>query len=898
MTTYGQAEAIIGSYRNTVTSVNREVQNFTARVNALKSPNIRVTIQQTSQLLKDIRTAIPASTEKLLAINKVAQTTVNDLPNGEQKNKLQNQLTVLDTAGATSVSQLNDLAVETTKIEKSLVDNSRPPISPPVPAPAPQRAQNKVSDDATPQNTSAAKPVAQGTNLNQEEIKNPSPSAPPVSNQALEQQLRNSLSKFSSYTYKLSMYALTADNVNDFSRTGKWDTSKLELMIQSGGMNTSLDAPRSKWFNYDFGIDNVEIVSIISSKVTGAATHSYDFKFQVFEPYAMTLPSRLVYLHRDLRRRSSIVKDIDQDIDAVNMPFLLVIRFFGYDANGELMDASDSVSLSPYTETNDRGAFERAFPLLITKLSFRLDNKVTVYDIQARLINEVFYGTKRGIVDAPITISADTVAAAIGGSPGTSNGLLDQINKHLKSLTGTNNEDKRIGLADEYRIVFKDASIANASMVDKNNWTKETTPLASVNNTSQVNAKKSVETTTASRSKRTFEVAPGTPILTAIDQIITQSTYVSDALKSNTIESPPPLAGERGVVNNPNPKKMFWYNITPSVEIIGQDPIRKDFAYRVTYYVNKYAVPFVKSMYIDGYSPYPGPKKIYNYYYSGQNTEILSYEQQYNLLYFTTIASVTDAGIEFNSTGAPAQPKPTTGADATGKKASKFELANTLKTYLYSPGDQLQARIRILGDPDFLLTSSDLLATRYFAPEGSRTITPDLEPVFIEIGFKQVEDYGVSGAYPAKFNNDGLLSPNNNIVFWDYPPEIAKQCEGRMIYHLYRITSRFNDGKFTQELTCGLPNFTNSSDSGGTDVEDKPRKETETQKQSNATGQPTRLTPQQIEKQVRNTEDSLRKAAQVTVPPYTRPQNSTNDDNNNVRRPNVGTTTNASEGRE
>lgn len=853
MTTYGQAEAIMGSYRNTVTSVNREVQNFTARVNALKSPNIRVTVQQTSQLLKDIRTAIPASTEKLLAINKVAQTTVNDLPNGEQKNKLQNQLTVLDTAGATSVSQLNDLAVETTKIEKSLVDNSRPPISPPVPAPAPQRAQNKVSDDATVQKEN--KPVEgnpNDKNKSQEDIRNPQ--------QARRPNLKNPLSQFSSYTYTLSLYALTADDVNDFYRLGKWDTSKLELILQSGGVNASgknADAPRSKWFNYDFYMDNLEIVSLINSKETGAATTSYQFRFQIFEPYAMTFTSRLVFMQREIQQRASIRKNIVQQVDALNCPVLLVIKFQGYDAKGNLISELNSPGLVQYTQTDTPGAFERAFPIYFSKFSFKLENKVTVYDVEAKIIDQqIAFGAKRGVIDVPISISADTVEAAIGGTKNQTDGLINKLNNYMKTLVGTTDDNKKIGVADEYSVVFNDSSIANATIVDKDYWTKIKTPVAPVANTAQVNAKKSNENVTAQRGKRTIDIAPGTPILSAIDQIITQSSYVSDALTASQKETPPPLKDERDAESNPKPKEVAWYIVTPKVEVKAYDNVRNDYAYKITYYIDKYFVPYTKSLYIDSASVYPGPSKIYQYMYTGENTEILSYTQDYNLLYFNTAVSISDAGVKPGGDTTPNQPKPATGADATGKLPGTFEIANTLKTYLYSPSDNLRANIQILGDPDFLMTDRAAVIRNAAAPD--ITINPNAGPVFIEIGFNQVEDYGASGDYPPKYLDNGLLNPNNNIVFWNYPDDIAKKSEGRMIYLLWRVTSRLSGGKFTQDFKVGLPNFARAAQQ---DAKDNGRKDTEVQKQTANAGNPTRLTPQQMERQQTNVQGLSQSAA-------------------------------------
>lgn len=847
MTTYGQAEAAIGSYRNTVLAVSRDVQSLTPRVNLLKSPIFKPDLARVSRLLKDINTTTASDQVKLDAVSKIAKNAVNGLPDGDQKNQLQKQIAVLDTASGVSIDQLNALAVETEKVQQSIANQPPPAES------GPSKANNQRNDDATAQKEN--KPIAgnpNDKNKSQEDIRNPQQTRKP--------NIKNPLANFSSYTYTISLYALTADNVNDFYRLGKWDTSKLELILQSGGVNASgknADAPRSKWFNYDFYIDNLEIVSLVNSKETGAATTSYDFKFQIFEPYAMTFPSRLVFMQREIQQRAAIRKNIVQQVDALNCPILLVIKFQGYDANGNLISELNSPGLAQYTQTDNPGAFERAFPIYISKFSFKLENKVTVYDIQAKVVDhQIAFGAKRGVIDVPISITADTVEAAIGGTKNQTDGLINKLNNYMKTLVGSNDDNKKLGVADEYAVVFNDSSIANASIVDKDYWTKIKAPVASVTNTAQVNAKKSNENATAQRGKRTIEIAPGTPILTAIDQIITQSTYVSDALLASDKEVPPPLKGEREVESNPKPKEVSWYVVTPKVEVKSEDKIRNDYAYKITYYIDKYSVPYSKSLYINSAADYPGPSKIYQYMYTGENTEILAYDQQYNLLYFNTAVTVSEAGVKQSGDSTPNQPKPTTGADATGKLPGKFELPNTLKTYLYSPGDNLKATIQVLGDPDFLVTDKATVLRNTLTPDV--TINPNAGPIFIEIGFNQVEDYSASGDYPPKYLDNGLLNPNNNIVFWEYPEEIAKKSEGRMIYLLVRVISRLSGGKFTQEFRTVLPNFARSEQQN---TQDNGRKDTEVQNQTANAGNPTRLTPQQMEKQQTNVQGLSQSAA-------------------------------------
>jgi hypothetical protein len=85
------------------------------------------------------------------------------------------------------------------------------------------------------------------------------------------------------------------------------------------------------------------------------------------------------------------------------------------------------------------------------------------------------------------------------------------------------------------------------------------------------------------------------------------------------------------------------------------------------------------------------------------------------------------------------------------------------------------------------------------------TINPNGGQVFIEIDFKEAEDYN---------NDDGLLTINDSILFWRYPKEVASQIKG-ISYMLVEVISSFSKGKFTQELDCVINQFsdiTNKSD--------------------------------------------------------------------------------------
>ena len=621
----------------------------------------------------------------------------------------------------------------------------------------------------------------------------------------LDRRTWNPLSEFSSATYKLSLYAMTPEAFNNYNITGDWQIKDLELIVQSGGITSGLDSPRNSWFNYDFTIDDLEIVGKINAKETSTATNNTGFKFKIYEPYAMTFPTRLVKAEIELQQKSKIKKDISQQIEALNTPFLLVVRFYGYDSNGAVVSRSINNTSSTFTKTDEVAAFERAFPIVITKFNFRLDNKVTVYDIEAKAINEqIGFGVKRGITQSPIEIQADTVKSAIED-------LFKKITKQQSELTNAKSTEKKQQVADSYSVYFNDSEIGDAKIVGKDSYLKSRAPIAKVNNAGGSNVRKSQQSSTVEKNKRLIQINSGTPILTAIDQIISQSTYIRDAMEVLEKENI-----ETALENTPEFEKnlarpLSWWNITPQVSIVGEDSIRNDYAYKINFVIQKYQVPYVRSLVTGTNSVYPGASKIYDYFYTGQNSEILKYEQQYNLLYFNTAALMSAAANPNIKDGAPNKAVPGQSADATGKLPGTFEFENNIKTFLYSPADQLKAQIQILGDPDYLMPSSSgpvkLITQQFYGDDFA--INPNSGQVFIELDFKQVEDYNAtySDSGDQNYSESGLLNPSSNIVFWDYPEPIKSQSNGRMIYMLLEVTSRFSKGTFTQDLKTILPNF-------------------------------------------------------------------------------------------
>ena len=112
--------------------------------------------------------------------------------------------------------------------------------------------------------------------------------------------------------------------------------------------------------------------------------------------------------------------------------FILGLRFQGYDERGNVISASDTFHQDNFNVANDSGGvFERFFDIYISSFKFKLDGKVTVYNIEATPIGPgTALGVKRGRIDKGLKVQGMTVDDALQGP----NGLLTILNKEQKKI--------------------------------------------------------------------------------------------------------------------------------------------------------------------------------------------------------------------------------------------------------------------------------------------------------------------------------------------------------------------------------------------------------------------------------------------------------------------------------
>jgi len=413
---------------------------------------------------------------------------------------------------------------------------------------------------------------------------------------------------------------------------------------------------------------------------------------------------------------------------------------------------------------------------------------MTKYAVQARATSpNIAFGQKYGVVDNIVSIEAATVDEA------------------LNSLTNSLNKNQQ-GTHIQYEIAYLgDAGpIKIASMINPGDPDKGKQPgVAGPTNSSQVNTKTATEAITDT-SKRIIQIEQGTSVTQAIGQIIKQSSYLRDALTMTytTAETPSNSTASPEITLNKNPpREIQWYNLGARVEPLAWDKKVGDFSYKITYVIQPFKTPGTFTPY-GKTSKYYGPHKRYNYWFTGKNTEILEFTQTLDGSYFN---------IAFTPSSDPNSPTYIPGLDIPSipGKLNDYERSNSLGrgaeaenqylTNLYSPKDWSEAKIKILGDPDFLMNdtpgSLNEVYRQYYGNDGF-TINPNSGLVFIELNFNEAKDYD---------NRTGLLNVNEKILFWIDPTNSNfKSNINGIAYLVSQVDSMFSGGSFTQTITCKM----------------------------------------------------------------------------------------------
>lgn len=686
----------------------------------------------------------------------------------------------------------------------------------------------------------------------------------------------NVLDQYASYSYQASLYLMDKNNADRILNTGSRDIGGAKLLIQSGGAPL---ATRNDFFSLDYYLDNIELKSFFVGKATRLSHNVKEVKMTVVEPNGISFLQNLDAAVQQFIGGQAKTYYENDGTSSVSLPanklnftsqiYMLVIRFYGYDEQGNLVKGG---KFSNTGGGDPNACVEKFYPLIITKLTFKIASKAVEYEIHAKAppyyinasqgrgtipfnfefsgqtVSDILAGpdvnsaVQKAVsagsnttkvtpkveftttydveyqsdpatgVAVPIVVANNNPIPVVSAPPKASavtsknatvrQGLMTALNQHQQKLY----DKQLIQYKDEYNIEFVLDSMGSATVALpglNKSGTSMSQPTTAADQ--KLGSKQSMDPAT-----QISGVTAGTQIVQAIDQIIRRSSYIRDQ--------------QTQIVNNktgdvtPGPgaslKDTAWFKIGfKAVPKLNEyDEKRNDYAYKITYTIAPYRITQLNSPYFKQ-PRYLGVHKAYEYWFTGQNTQVLSYEESLNSLYYIAMTNTNLGGATSSVQGAlnvnellKFYPITASGQATQGGGTDKtMEPQANAADQLYSPSDLKEANITIVGDPAWLqqgeafvsLAKNSPYYFNAFLPDG--TINFDAQQILFSIGFNAPRDYdllsGVMQPSATKLNSSTQLdktaqSPSASQISRIY---IAKEC-----------TSLFKQGKFTQQLKGSL----------------------------------------------------------------------------------------------
>jgi len=703
----------------------------------------------------------------------------------------------------------------------------------------------------------------------------------------------NLLDRFASYTYNISLYLMSPADYKRMINGKSKNVAGFQLLMQSGGAGpagTATDIPqlsrqerdfvtqsdlitqslqglgRNQFFPLDFYLDDVRVKSIINGKGTNAAHNVSEVSFKIIEPSGISLLGRLF----DATQQYVAQQGGKGQQSYASQNYLLVIRFYGYDDQGNLVRVGKTGADSAGTTTD--AIVEKFIPFQFKQIKFRIQNRLVEYDcegvcpqniigtgpargvipynveLNSQTLNDLLVGNlkfagtggttagtvpgQRNSAAPPVAVpgpppgsfsgpgstldlefggsgAGEGIAAALGqpvdaGTSPTQNKAPPKANAApqkeivsglVEALNGYQADLVKKGIYEEpdtYKIEIIDSVLKEAKIVPPGQVNLKQT---SMTQAKTANETKNPATQKVDNNSKTQKIMAGTSVVQFLDQVVRSSDYIY----KQQLKVYDPKTGELKP-NGAPAETLAWYRIGIQAEPKPgkYDRKRNDYAYDITYQISIYAVNDVKSDFFPT-SKYRGPVKRYKYWFTGENTQILEFSQDYNYLFYIVQNSaakprnVTSNAIELER----AAFQPNSNQSSQGQDDDKVnEPGANAADYLYSPADQARVKLKILGDPAWIFQGevwSGIAGPNFnynaFLSDG--TINQEGQEILFEVGFNSPVDYDLQ---------TGLQDPNRAVYKSNLAPGQAGQPVQNFVYKAVDVISTFSRGRFDQEL--------------------------------------------------------------------------------------------------
>ena len=248
----------------------------------------------------------------------------------------------------------------------------------------------------------------------------------PTTNAFSTSRLPNPLRNLSSHNYVISLGILTRSQTNSPNATYRSSGLSTVILSSAGGNYTKrqttatedIFGPHGEYF-----IEDLEIDSLITHNQTTGPTNSTGITFTIIEPYSMG----------QFLESCAAAAVTNGYRNFTSAPYVLELKFVGYDSAGNQIDS---------------GVSPKYIPFMFTDIQFDVDGGGSKYSIEAIPYNEQSIIDQIQEVKQDSNINGETVAELLQTNP------INSLSNVMNSRVATQEDTGIISQGDRYVICF------------------------------------------------------------------------------------------------------------------------------------------------------------------------------------------------------------------------------------------------------------------------------------------------------------------------------------------------------------------------------------------------------------------------------------------------------------
>lgn len=509
---------------------------------------------------------------------------------------------------------------------------------------------------------------------------------------------KNKLHDYTSYTYRITLFLLTAKDFNalasnprtfiptfslissgaGFASPGAINTETTRQSTPGGGFEdvstTQTKAGRHPDFQTDFFIDNLSMTTIVGLNAKSKASNAIEIAFNITEPYGLSLLDRLL---------SACETCGDKNTNYMEQPYLLQVDLLASPTDEQLTRLKQTTNvidskkiaiklLEMKIKPSGSGSTYaiKAMPYNHTAFSLSTAAMPVSMNVEASTVGE-FFSNKDDLVNlfaGEITSQEERIESDLkawledfnnksGGTAPTPDQIENQrralknaIVYNSNSLTAAYNtytekiaKDQKLSKLPPTKIAFNipDKAISESPIVDA---TAQSTDTKMQDQTATVG-----KADPQYKKTQSFAINPGTSVLDIIDMVMGKSEYVKNQIK--TLGKENNTQSEQAEYNNGKPAReeekkpatpLKWYKVVPTVALNDFDASRNAYSKTILYSILPYSA-------VNVYHPnFPKPTsqnnqqsvvREYNYFYTGKNQDITRLDIDFDSTFYTQLTT-------------------------------------------------------------------------------------------------------------------------------------------------------------------------------------------------------------------------------------------------------------------